>query len=130
MFGAANGCHNKTNRVLFVQLSNPIDMTDFWTTEAMAVSTKSCKCNPEKLSPIELREKKIIEDSCHKVGNQWMVAYPWERDRNLLPDNRSQAIKSTERRLMKNPASANEYDKQITEMVEMNFARKLSEEEI
>ena len=62
-----------------------------------------------------------------------MVGYPWKKDRNLLPDNRSQALKkleTTERRLMKNPNSANEYDKQIKEMTELNFARKLSEEEI
>ena len=31
---------------------------------------------------------------------------------------------------MKDPNSANEYDKQINEMTELNFARKLSEEEI
>ena len=62
-----------------------------------------------------------------------MVGYPWRRDRNLLPDNRSQALKKlevTERRLMKDPNSANEYDKQIKEMTELNFARKLSEKEI
>ena len=58
-----------------------------------------------------------------------MVGYPWKKDRNLLPDNRSQALKkleTTERRLMKDPASASEYDKQIKEMTELNFARKLS----
>ena len=49
-------------------------------------------------------------------------------------DNRSQAVKkldeATERRLMKDPASTKEYDKQIVEMTELNFAKKLSEEEI
>ena len=132
VFGAASG-QRQTVKVLHVQLSSPVDMTDFWTTEAMGVSPKSCGCNPEKLSPIEQLEKKIIENSCERVGNQWMVGYPWKKDRNLLPDNRSQALKkleTTERRLMKYPNSANEYDKQIKEMTELNFARKLSEEEI
>jgi hypothetical protein len=69
VFGATSG-YQRVNKVLHVQLTNPVDMTDFWTTEAMGVTTKSCKCNPEKLSPIELREKKIIEDSCERVGNQ------------------------------------------------------------
>lgn len=133
VFGATNGCQGNVNRVLSVQLSRPVDITDFWTTEAMGVSPKSCECDAEKLSPIERREKKIIEDSCKRVGSQWMVGYPWKKDRNLLPDNRSQALRkleSTERRLMKNPASAKEYDKQITEMAELNFARKLSEDEV
>ena len=133
VFGATSGYERRVNKVLHVQLTNPVDMTDFLTTEAMGVTTKSCKCNPEKLSPIELREKKIIEDSCERVENQWMVSYPWKRDKNLLPDNRSQALKkleATERRLMNDPASAKEYDKQRTEMTEFNFARKLSKEEI
>ena len=124
VFGATNGCQGNVNKVLSVQLSRPVDITDFWTTEAMGVSAKSCECDAEKLSPIERREKKIIEDSCKRVGNQWMVGYPW-KDRNLLPDNRSQTLRkleSPERRLMKNPASAKEYDKQITEMAELNFA--------
>ena len=133
VFGAASDQRQTVNKVLHVQLSSPVDMTDFWTTEAMGVSPKSCGCNPEKLSPIEQLEKKIIENSCERVGNQWMVVYPWKKDRNLLPDNLSQALKkleTTERRLMKDPNNANEYDKQIKEMTELNFARKLSEEEI
>ncbi len=119
--------------MLNVQLSSPVDMTDVWTTESMGVSAKSCKCNPEKLSPIEQHEKKIIEDSCQRVGNQWMIGYPWKRDRNLLPDNRSQAVKkmeATKRRLMKDPANAKEYDKQLVEMTELNFAKTLLGEEI
>ena len=62
-----------------------------------------------------------------------MVRYPWKKDRNLLADNRSQAFKkleTTERRLMKDSDSAREYDKQIREMAELNFAREFSEEEI
>ena len=57
-----------------------------------------------------------------------MIGYPWKRDRNLLPDNRSQAVKklqATECRLVKDSASAKEYDKQIVEMTELNFAKKL-----
>jgi hypothetical protein len=133
VFGATTGYQRRVNKELHIQLTNPVDMTDLWTTEAIGVTTKSCKCNPEKISPIQLREKKIIEDSCEGVGNQWKVSYPWKKDKNLLPDNRSQALKkleATERRLMKDTASAKEYNKQITEMTELNFARKLSKEEI
>ena len=133
VFGAANGQRQAVNKALHVQSSSPVDMTDFWTTEATGVSSKSCECNSENLSPIELHEKKSIENSCERVGNQWMVGYPWKKDRNLLPDNRSQALKkleTIERRLMKDPDSAKKYDKQIREMTELNFARKLSEEKI
>ena len=52
VFGATSGYQRRVNKVLHVQLTNPVDMTDFWTTEAMGVTMKLCKCNPEKLSPI------------------------------------------------------------------------------
>ena len=111
----------------------PEDLSDFWTTEAMGVAVTPCLCAADKLSPIEREEAKIIESSCQKVGNQWMVSYPWKTDPALLPDNKSQATKmleATERRLRKNPKHAEAYDKQMVEMSEMEFSRKLSEKQL
>ena len=51
----------------------------------------------------------------------------------MLPDNKLQALKrleTTERRLQKSPDQALAYDKQVVEMEEMGFARKLYSEEI
>ena len=62
-----------------------------------------------------------------------MVSYPWKRDPALLPDNKSQATKkleATERRLIKNTEHAQAYNKQMVEMSEMEFSRKLSEKEL
>ena len=28
----------------------------------------------------------MIEQSATKIGNQWMIPYPWKKDPNLLPD--------------------------------------------
>ena len=50
-----------------------------------------------------------------------------------MKNNRFQAVKrleSTERRLMKHPERAAAYDKQMIEMNEMNYSRKLTEEEL
>ena len=96
----------------------------------MGVEVKPCLCEPEKLSQAENEGKLIIEKSCKKVGTQWLIPYPWKKDPKQLPDNRSQAVKrleSTERRLMKQPEQAAAYDKQ---MIEMNFSRKVTEEEL
>ena len=93
VFGAAPGNRTQVNKVLNVRLSSPVDMTEFWTTEAMSVAAKTCKCNLNKMSPIEQREKTIIEESCEKGGKQWMVPYPWKKDKEMLPDNRTQALK-------------------------------------
>ena len=121
------------SQVFNVKSSKPIDLTDFWTTESMGVEGKICSCETKKLSPIESREAKIIESSCQKVGNQSLIPYPWVKDASELPDNKAQAekrLEATERRLAKNPDHAQAYDKQMKEMSEMNFSRKLTSEEL
>jgi hypothetical protein len=58
---------------------------------------------------------------------------PVEENPKQSPDNRSHAVKrlkSTERRLMKQPEQAAAYDKQMMEMNENNFSRKVTEEEL
>ena len=132
VFGGTSQDAPEASRTLHVKYTSPVDLTDFWTTEAMGVAITPCLCPANKLSQIEREEAKIIESSCQKNGNQWVVSYPWKRDPALLPDNKSQAIKkleATERRLMKNPEHAQAYDKQMVEMNEMAFSRKLSKQE-
>ena len=102
-------------------------------TKSMGVTVKPCTCDADKLSQSEREEKQAIEESAQKVGNQWMIPYPWKRDPKDLPDNKSQAMKgleSKERRLLKNPLQAAAYNEKMTEMEDMSFSRKLSEQEI
>ena len=99
----------------------------------MSIAVKPCVCGADKLSQIEREEKTLIEESAEKVGDQWMIPYPWEKDPKSLPDNKHQAVKrleSMERRLARNPDQATAYDNQMKEMEEMKFARKLSDEEM
>ena len=133
VFGASSGRIQQASSVLLVSYSTPVDLSNFWTTEAMGVAVKPCICSSDKLTQSEREETKIIQSSCKKMGNQWMIPYPWKADPKLLPDNRSQAIKkleATERRLQKNPENAEAYDQQIQEMEQMKFSRKLSEKEL
>lgn len=97
------------------------------------MAVKPCNCETDKLSPIERKEAKVIEDSCQKIGNQWLVPYPWKRDQKELPDNKVQAkkkLEAIERRLSKTPEHAAAYDKKMVEMTEVNFARKLTKQEL
>ena len=133
VFGATPRGHVHVHQVLNVELSTPINMADFWSTETMGVAVKPCNCETDKLSPIERKEAKVIEDSCQKIGNQWLVPYPWKRDPKELPKNEVQAkkkLEATERRLSKTPEHAAAYDRQMMEMTEMNFARKLTQKEL
>ena len=111
----------------------PVDLTDFWKTETMGVAVKPCVCEADKLSQVEREAAEVISQSCQKIGKQWMISSPWKKDPNLLPDNKSLALKwleATKRRLKSYPEHAKAYDKQMTEMVEMNFCRRLSEDEV
>ena len=133
VFGATPRQQPNTCKVYKIQMETPIDLADFWTTESMGVSIKPCSCNAEKLSQIERKEAEIIENSCQRVNNQWLIPYPWKRDPSNLPDNKEQAVKkleATERRLAKNPDHAKAYDLQMIEMNQLKFSRKLTEEEV
>ena len=132
VFGGSSGNVQPASRILFLKYAMPVDLSDFWKTETMGVEVKPCICEADKLSQVEREEAEVISQSCQKVGKQWMVPYPWKKDPKLLPDNKSLALKrleATERRLKSNPDQAKAYDEQMTEMVEMNFCRKLSEDE-
>ena len=132
IFGVTPSQKLEECQVFHVKLETPVDLTNFWTTESMGMSVNPCCCDTEELSPIERKEAKIIEDSCRKVDNQWLIPYPWKRDPRELPNNKAQAFKkleATKRRLLKNPEHAKAYDLQMVEMNQLQFARKLTEEE-
>ena len=129
VFGATPGKHAQVSRIFNVKVPTPVDVTDFWTPETMGVAAREA----EKLSPVECREAKIIEESCQKIGNQWLIPYPWKRDPKELPDKEAQAkkkLETTERRLSKTPEHAAAYDGQIMEMADMKFSRKLAKQEL
>ena len=131
VFGAIPG-QSASTHVYHIKLEAPIDLAAFWSTESMGVVVKACTCEAEKLSQVEREEAKVIEDSCQKIGNQWLIPYPWKKDPSQLPDNKSQALKkleATERRLLRNREHARAYDRQMMEMKELQFARKLTEKE-
>ena len=134
-FGSSPGALSAgdVTRVLHVKYQIPVSLTDFWTTETMGVEVKPCTCGFDKLSQIEREEKALIEESAKKVGDQWMIPYPWEKDPKSLPDNKYQAVKRLElmeRPLVKKPDQATAYDNQMKEMETLKFARKLSKEEM
>ena len=90
----------------------------------MGVDVRPCVCEADKLSQIEKEEAKIIEDSSEKVGDQWLIPYPWKRDPKSLPDNKAQVC------LVKSPEIAKAYQQQVEEINELKFARKLSDVEV
>ncbi|XP_033111230.1 uncharacterized protein LOC117112268 [Anneissia japonica] len=103
IFGS-NGNTEMVNRVMHVKVDKPVNLDDFWTVESMGVDVGNCDCKA-KLSVVENMEAKLIEESSSKVGNQWLIPYPWAKDPMHLPNNKVQATKmlneSNEKRLNK-----------------------------
>ncbi|XP_014672985.1 PREDICTED: uncharacterized protein LOC106813368, partial [Priapulus caudatus] len=135
-FGSSRGYRQPTTTVLHVNVTEMTDLTKFWSTEEMGVKLTSCECKTSdqlKRSPIERQQFNDMWQSCEKIGNRWMVPYPWKRDPRDLPDNKKQCmakLASMEQRLIKDERNAKVYDQQMKEMEEKGFARKLSNEEM
>ena len=97
-----------------------------------------CKCGTCSLGSNsctiqEDREMQMIEKGLVRKASHWEASYPWIRDPALLQDNRSvifAMLKSLERRLLKNKPHAETYQSQISDMLERNVARKLSNDEV
>ena len=70
VFGGTSQDTHGTSRILQVKSTTSIDLSDFWTKEAMGVDVTPCLCTTDKLSQIEREEAKAIESSCQKAGNQ------------------------------------------------------------
>ena len=96
IFRATPGETCDVTHILHVQYAIPVDLAAFWTTEAMGVKVKPCSCVADKLSQAEKAEAKVIDESCVKVENQWLIPYPWKKDPDLLPDNKQLAVKHLE----------------------------------
>lgn len=133
VFGGSSDDSEPISAIYHVSFAAPVELSQFWRTETMGVEVKPCVCGADKLTQIEREEAEIISNSCVKVGQQWMVPYPWKKDPTLLPNNRPLAMKrleSTEKRLQKDKEKAMAYDNQMQEMEKMKFSRKLSKKEV
>lgn len=96
MFGGKPEETSDVTRILHVKFALPVDLSSFWETEAMRVEVKPCICHADKLTESEQEESELIEKSCMKVNNKWMIPYPWRKDPNLLPYNKALVMKRLE----------------------------------
>ena len=98
----------------------------------------SCQCGmcapgSKQYTLKEERELKLIESGLVFKGRFYQAKYPWIKDPQELPNNRSMAealLFATEKRLLKNKAIAKLYDEQMKDMVNRGAARKLTKAEL
>ncbi|XP_071480638.1 uncharacterized protein [Diadema antillarum] len=107
VFGGSGVNQQNPRRILHVQISPPVDLSDF-----------RVQLNLQLLQ---------------KGGKPMESSIPMEKGPRDLPDNRVQAermLESIERKLAKDPEYADVYNQQMTDMEKMGFSRKLTEEEM
>ena len=83
----------------------------------------------------EEQEYNMIKNgiSFKESTGRWLAHYPWVKDPSTLPNNKCIALatmKSTERRLMRDPDQASLYTQQIDDMLHRGAARIVSESEL
>ena len=143
-----SGTHNSTTEKTQMIIQNvqvfhaAVKIDDFYSNESLGVSCQpkcgNCKCGEcpiggKQYTLQQERELAMINRGLELTDERWTARYPWKRSPEDLPNNYSQALamlKSTERRLQKNPEHADMYAAQIDDMIERKVARKLSKREI
>ena len=55
-----------TTTVLHVKYANPVDLSDFWTTEAMGVAVDPCICACKQAKPVRMRR----EENHRRIGKK------------------------------------------------------------
>ncbi|CAM1332235.1 Uncharacterised protein r2_g4128 [Pycnogonum litorale] len=131
-FGSPGNTKRYNVHFFHIRLSKPVDLTAFWSSEAIVVVVKPCTCEADKMTSVNRKEAEIIRNLAVKDGNRWKMSYPWKIDPANLPDNRSQAVaklESLERRLKSNLKMSDLYRSKMKEMTDMGFAKKLTPEE-
>lgn len=68
VFGGNPTATSDVTRILHTRFATPVELSNFWTTETMGVMLKPC--DADKLAQREREEKRMVEDSCAKIGNQ------------------------------------------------------------
>ena len=88
LFGTTAGRNEPAHQVFHIKtvMLPAVDMADFWSTESMGVTVKTCSCDSETLVPLNCKKLNLLKHPI-KVGNQLEVSYLWKRDPSILPDN-------------------------------------------
>jgi hypothetical protein len=105
----------------------------FYEFETLGVQAPNCQCPKLPLSPDDKRAIELIEKSCKRQNNRYIIGLPWKRDKTLLSNDRSVAesrLQSLEKSLSKNEEKAKMYDDVITQYQANNWAIPLSEEDL
>ena len=145
--GSHNSLKEHTEQVLMrgsVNKVRGVSVESFYEMEQLGINCSprcgSCKCGNcqpggKDMSLKEEREYNLIKDGLEydKENMKWIANYPWIKDPAKLPNNKEAAfgaLRSCEKRLLKNTELADTYNDQIDDMIKRGVCRKLEEDEV
>ena len=97
----------------------------FWEIENEGTNTKSVMTADEK------KAVKLVQDSFKYKDGRYEVGIPWKRDPKFLPDNHDMAVKrmmNTERKLLRDVKTANEYNLIIEGYINKGYVKILEKD--
>ena len=97
----------------------------FWEIENEGTNTKSVMTADEK------KAVKLVQDSFKYKDGRYEVGIPWKRDPKFLPDNHDMAVKrmmNTERKLLRDVKTANEYNQIIEGYINKGYVKILEKD--
>ena len=121
----------KSDTVCSISFVEPLNISKFYELETLGVQARDCPCSRVAMSPNKAIE--LMENSCKRRGDRYIVGLPWKKDKSLLPNNYPLAEKrlfSLERNLLKDEAKAKLYDDAIMEYERNGWAHRLSGEDL
>ena len=78
--------NTSNGHIYHVRFATPIEMSDFWKTEAMGVEVKPCVCEADKPTQAEREEAEIISKSWEKVGKLLTMTDNQENEFKMLQE--------------------------------------------
>ena len=109
----------RTSEVCSIHVVKRIDIENFYEFETLGVQAVDFSCPKSFMSLENKRAMEFMEKSCKRLNDSYVIGLPWEKDKMLLPDNRSLAetrLCSLERSLSKNrPEKARMYNDAINQ---------------
>ncbi|XP_028395734.1 uncharacterized protein LOC114519762 [Dendronephthya gigantea] len=85
VIGANEG--ERSHELCSIHFVRKIDMEKFYQFETLGIQASNCSCPKSILSLDDKRAIKLMEQSCKRDDNRYVIGLPWKKDKNLLPDN-------------------------------------------
>jgi len=121
----------KSDAVCSISFVEPLNISKFFELETLGVQAKYCSCS--RAAMLSNKAIDLMDSSCKRLGDRYMVGLPWKKDKSLLPHYYPLAEKrlfSLERNLLKDEAKAKLYDDAIMEYERNSWACRLSEKDL